>query len=276
MWGAETSAASTTGPLPGHRFQVSSTTAPPRFQSMFVRKGGVLTGASAPAAPSFRICDVLAAATSASPPACEVMGITHATVAVADFAAATLALRTAFADATCAVARAELPEDEHERFMQQVESLLNRFGQVAFEVTERLTLLEGADPAIGLSALRAASQVHDPTVHETRLTFARNALHSKTPELRFGALNIFADLGDPVATTDLAAAAHREPISAIRADMQRIAARLAEHAKGRREKGAPPPCHGRAKTLVARKAPIVAGCRQSARGLSRRHQDDKE
>lgn len=174
--------------------------------------------------PTLRFPEHLPNASSETLPHAEILLALNITAATEDFAAATFALRKTFAEARQLLAAGiEAADDLHDRFTVRLELLLRRFGQPAFDITGRIVLLEGTDAKLGLSALRAAGHVKDTSIHETRLTLARNALRSKIPELRYGALHVLADLGDHAAAADVAEAARREPISALRADMKRLA-----------------------------------------------------
>jgi hypothetical protein len=147
----------------------------------------------------------------------------NATAATEDFALATMALRSAFAAAASRLSeRFDRKDDIYQCLTDEVEAILRRFGQLAFDIAGRIVLLEGPAPGIALSALRAAGYVNDPTIRETRRTLARNALKSKVPELRYGALHVFAGLGERASATEVAEAAEREPISRLRSDMERL------------------------------------------------------
>jgi hypothetical protein len=138
---------------------------------------------------------------------------------IEEFLAATLSVRQAFAEAR-QIASSDV--DVYDEFATRLEQILRRFGHVAFDVTGRIVLLEGTDPRLGLSALRAAGQVQDRTVHRTRLNLASNALQSSIPEHRYGALHVLADVADVAALRELLEAARRERIVALRADIERL------------------------------------------------------
>jgi hypothetical protein len=145
--------------------------------------------------------------------------VLNSTAPIEEFLAATISMRQAFDEAR-RVTRTD--ESLFEAFAVRLEELLRRYGHVAFEVTGRIVLFEGVDPKLGLTALRAAGHVSEPAARDTRRSLALNALHSKVAEHRYGALHVLADLGDVSAIQDLAAAAQREGIAALRADIDRL------------------------------------------------------
>lgn len=145
--------------------------------------------------------------------------LASSTAPIGEFTAATLAVRQALGQGGNVLAN---DEESRDRFVTRLESLVRRYGALALEITGRVVLLEGTDPKTGLSALRAAGNVRDVAANETRRLLAENALHSRVPELRYGALHVLADIGDTDARAKLAEAEEREAIGAIRADIRRL------------------------------------------------------